>query len=50
MIANVLDGVMETDLNSVLFTGKVQKLRPRGRGVVVGITAQRGCRQSATDA
>ena len=44
MIANVLDGVMETDLNRVLFTGKVRKLRPQGRGVVVGITAQCGCR------
>ena len=28
MIANVLDGVMETDLNSALFTGKARKLRP----------------------
>ena len=50
MIANVLDGVMETDLNSALFTGKVRKLRPRGGGWWVGITAQCGCRQSATDA
>lgn len=50
MTVNVLDGVMENDLNSALFTGKVWKFRPRGGGGWLGITAQRGCRQSATNA
>lgn len=35
MTVNVLDGVMENDLNSALFTGKVWKFRP-GVGWVAG--------------